>query len=388
MRINQRIILLIINLALSICTAQTTIAVLDFQANGISKSEATLLTDRFRVELVSTWQYTVIERGQMEEILKEQGFQQSGCTTTECAVEVGNLLGAEQIIGGTIGKIGNVLTVSVRMIDVASGEIIIIAAYDHFGEIGELLTEGMKVTVTRLVDSKNTPTSSIYKQFVQTKSNTVFNDDGKTGTVTDIDGNVYKIVNISGQYWMAENLKVTRFRNGELIDNITSSDVWKNLTTSAYCNYRNKIDYAIEYGRLYNWYAVNDSRNIAPEGWHVPSDRMWKELEMSLGMLIPEVNDEGFRGRNVGNRLKDSTSVYWCGPNYKAINKSGFTAIPVGVRFGNGTFALDGSCTKFWSSTAYNDYFAWSRGLYSDSSKVCRVFFNKEDGFSVRCVKD
>ena len=84
-------------------SAQTTIAVLDFQANGITESEATLLTDRFRVELVSTWQYTVIERGQMEEVLKEQGLQQSGCTTTECAVEVGNFLGAEQIIGGTIG---------------------------------------------------------------------------------------------------------------------------------------------------------------------------------------------------------------------------------------------------------------------------------------------
>lgn len=300
------------------------------------------------------------------------------------------MLGAEQIIGGTIGKIGNVFTVSVRMIDVATGEILIVTAYDHIGEIGGLLTKGMKATVTRLMDSINKPTPLEDKQLVKNKSNTMFNDAGKTGTVTDIDGNVYKTVNISGQYWMAENLKVTRFRNGELIDNITSSDVWENLTTSAYCNYLNRIENAIEYGSLYNWYAVNDSRNIAPNGWHVPSDRMWKQLEMFLGMTLSEVNDVGFRGRYVGNRLKDSTSVYWSGSDSYAINRSGFSAIPAGFRWSNGTFFSPVSFnTYFWSSTVHSDYdYAWIRALFSDSSKVYRGIDHKSSGFSVRCVKD
>ena len=129
----------------------TTIAVLEFEGKGVSQSEASILTDRFRDELFNTGIYIVLERGKMDEVLKEQGFQQTGCVTSECAVEVGNMLGVQQMIGGSIGKVGNIYTVSARVIDVQTGEVLKSANYDHIGDIGHLLIKGMKVVANQLV---------------------------------------------------------------------------------------------------------------------------------------------------------------------------------------------------------------------------------------------
>ncbi|MBT5269507.1 MAG: hypothetical protein HOL70_08685, partial [Candidatus Marinimicrobia bacterium] len=111
-------------------------------------------------------------------------------------------------------------------------------------------------------------------------------------TVTDIDGNVYETVKIGDQIWMAENLKVTHYRDGSAITQVTDNTAWSNLSTEAYCIYDNNASNEVDtYGALYNWYAVSDGRNIAPEGWHVPTDAEWKELEMYLGMSQPDVDD-------------------------------------------------------------------------------------------------
>jgi len=139
-----RRLLLVIIIAMSLCIAQTTISVLDFQANGISPTEASILTDRFRAELIQLKEYSVIERAAVEEILLEQGFQQSGCVTDECVVEVGQLLGAQQMVGGSIGRLGNVFSITARVIDVQSGEILNVTTYDHEGDIGSLLKTGMR----------------------------------------------------------------------------------------------------------------------------------------------------------------------------------------------------------------------------------------------------
>jgi len=127
-----------------------TIAVLEFEGKGVSQSETSTLTDRLRDEILKKGVYNVLERGLMDDVLKEQGFQQSGCVTSECAVEVGNMLGVQQMIGGSIGKVGNMYTVSARIIDVGTGEVLKSANYDLIGGIEELLMNGMNQVASEL----------------------------------------------------------------------------------------------------------------------------------------------------------------------------------------------------------------------------------------------
>jgi TolB-like protein len=125
-------------------------AVLEFEGNNIASGEVRALTNRLRSELVGKGQLTIIERGKMEEILKEQAFQQTGCVSSECAVEVGKLLGVQNIITGSISKVGNIYSVEARAVSVESGEIIKTAVYDHSGDIGGLLTQGMRKVAEEL----------------------------------------------------------------------------------------------------------------------------------------------------------------------------------------------------------------------------------------------
>jgi len=194
----------------------------------------------------------------------------------------------------------------------------------------------------------------------------------------DIDSNIYPTVKIGDQWWMAENLKVTRYRNGDDIPIVTDDTEWKNLTTGAYCNYNNNSDNADIYGRLYNWYAVNDSRNIAPLGWHVPSDEEWQTLIDYLG------------GESVaGGKLKETGTTHWNSPNEGATNESGFAALPGGDRYYYGAFNSLGTLAYFWSSTEYNlSSHAWYRLLGYYSADVTRTSNRKRDGFSVRLVRD
>ncbi len=208
------------------------------------------------------------------------------------------------------------------------------------------------------------------------------------GGVKDLDGNTYKTVKIGNQEWMAENLKVTYYRNGDAIPNVTDAKEWSNLTTGACCNYDNDANNLTTYGRLYNWYAVNDSRNIAPEGWHVPSDAEWKTLEMHLGMSKSEADDEGWRGTDVGYKLKESGTTHWSSPNTDATNESGFSALPGGYRYHEGPYDRMGLYTHFWSSTESSSSRAWSRSLGYIMTAVPRGNYSKQDGFSVRCVRD
>ncbi len=129
----------------------TNIAVVNFKGNNISDGEVNALTDRLRVELFKTKYFKVIEREMMEEVLKEQGFQQSGCTTDECMVQIGRLIGVQKIIGGSISKVGNIYSVSSRIVNVETGEIEKTEVYDHTGNIGQLLTEGMRIIAIGLV---------------------------------------------------------------------------------------------------------------------------------------------------------------------------------------------------------------------------------------------
>jgi uncharacterized protein (TIGR02145 family) len=210
-----------------------------------------------------------------------------------------------------------------------------------------------------------------------------------SGTVTDIDGNVYRTVTIGAQVWMAENLKAIHYRNGDDIPNVTNGTTWSGLSTGAYCEYNNDVNNVAVYGRLYNWYAVSDSRDIAPTGWHVPSDAEWKQLEMYLGMSQAQADSSGSRGTTEGGQMKEVGITHWLGPNTGATNESGLSALPSGYRYSNGTCGGLGSYAVFWSTTEYLTICAWVRDLIYDDSVVHRDIFDlKQSGFSVRCVKN
>ena len=194
-------------------------------------------------------------------------------------------------------------------------------------------------------------------------------------TVTDIDGNVYNIVTIGTQTWMVENLKTTKYRNSEAIPNVTDGATWGTLTTGAYCWYNNDAANKSTYGGLYNWYAVADSRNIAPVGWHVPTDSEWTTLTTYLGGVTV-----------AGGKLKEPGTTHWYSPNADATNSSGFTALPGGCRspgFGD----IGGYC-YWWSSTEYSATHAWRWGVYYSYGEVSRSSYSKYYGYSVRCLRD
>ena len=204
----------------------------------------------------------------------------------------------------------------------------------------------------------------------------------RAGTVTDIDGNIYRTVKIGHQWWMAENLKVTHYRNGDEILNVTDGTEWDNQTKGAYCAYDNDENQADISGYLYNGYAVGDSRKIAPAGWHVPTDEEWKVLEMYLGMSQFEADQWGTRGTDEGDKLKEAGPSHW-GQRSGGTNESGFSALPGGMMgVSNGPFGLLGYMAFFWSTNGICRVLEdWVPGI--DRSGYIQRF-----GFSVRLVRD
>jgi len=196
-------------------------------------------------------------------------------------------------------------------------------------------------------------------------------------TVIDVDGNIYHTVKIGKQTWLVENLKVSRYRNGDSIPNVKDSKSWNYSTTGAYCNYKNDIKEAKIYGKLYNWHAVNDKRGVAPKGWHVATYDEWGKL----------INSSGGE-RKAGCKLKETTSLHWVSPNKGATNSSEFLALPGGYRYYNGVFGFIGESGAWWTATEYNTTEAWSIGIRSINCEVNALSGVKADGFSVRCVKD
>jgi uncharacterized protein (TIGR02145 family) len=195
-------------------------------------------------------------------------------------------------------------------------------------------------------------------------------------TVTDYDDNVYGTVTIGTQVWMLANLKVTHYRNGNPIPNVTDYTTWSNLTTGACCDYDNTSSNSTKYGKLYNWYAVNDSRQIAPTGWHVATDAEWTTLTNYLG------------GENVvGAKLKEADTPHWINPN-SGINESGFTSLPGGYCNEAGVFFLIGTSGRWWTTAQSSSSNAWYRYVTNIWNNLLRYDISKKPGFSVRFIKD
>ena len=207
---------------------------------------------------------------------------------------------------------------------------------------------------------------------------------------------MYNTVKIGNQVWMVENLKTTKYNDGVEIMNVTSDTLWVDLTTGAYCNYENLESNAEIYGRLYNWYAVNTGK-LAPAGWHVPTDEDWVVLE---NYLI--ANSYSYDGEKDGNKIAQSlcAKTNWelsseagtPGAALVSNNSSGFTALPGGYRIGYlGWFYNIGKYGFWWSSTEdaeYGEYYAYGRGLSCGIKVLWRGRCSKDEGYSVRLVKD
>lgn len=203
-------------------------------------------------------------------------------------------------------------------------------------------------------------------------------DSGKSSR----DGKIDKTVTIGDQTWMAENLNVEKFRNGDLIPEAKTNSEWKAASrngTPAWCYYDYNPTYEEGYGKLYNWYAVNDPRGLAPEGWHVPSENDWKQLVQFLGHNYNSRVDFS----EVGPKLKAGRD--W--KKGKTNNSSGFSALP-GGRNWNGRFNYMKSAGHWWSSTEANPTGAIAFKLSAFSSGFEMGADYKMNGKSVRCVKD
>lgn len=210
----------------------------------------------------------------------------------------------------------------------------------------------------------------------------VFNPNVTYGTMTDQQGNTYKTITIGTQVWMAENLKTAIYRNGDPVLVVTDDNQWVLKTSGAMCDYDNESDYVPVYGRLYNWYAVNDSRNLAPAGWHVATDNDWTLLTTFLG------------GESVAAKeLKETGVQHWqsYSMTHNATNSCGFTALPGGFRYEfymNRTFWYINSYGRWWTATENDESTAWSREMCTGEDAVNRFESVKLYGYSVRCVKD
>ena len=191
----------------------------------------------------------------------------------------------------------------------------------------------------------------------------------------------YPVVWICCNPWMTKNLDVSTYRNGDSIPKVTDNQQWFELTTGAYCYYNNdSATYASIYGKLYNWYAVNDPRGLAPEGWHIATDFVWSTVTNCLG-----------NASNAGGPLKEIGTALWNSPNVGATNFTGFNGRPGGFRHGDGTFIGTYLYGYFWSATEqYTNptSYAWFRALLFYAEELGRDGLHKRTGCSVRCVKD
>ena len=185
------------------------------------------------------------------------------------------------------------------------------------------------------------------------------------------------IIVIGTQTWTAKNLDVATFRNGDVIPEAKTNEEWKAAgknKQAAWCYYENNPENGTKYGKLYNWYAVKDTRGLAPAGWHVPTDQEWT-------VLYPYLGGEGV----VGKKMKSRSG--WL-ENGNGTNSTGFAGLPGGCRVNNGDFGSIGYVGCWWSTLESGVSLAWGRKLYSYYSDLYSFSSYSTNGFSVRCVKD
>lgn len=213
-------------------------------------------------------------------------------------------------------------------------------------------------------------------------------------SITDIDGNKYHTIKVGTQTWMAENLIVTKYRNGDIIPNETSNSNWKALTTGAQCTYNNNVEWnsIAKFGRLYNFYAVSDAREIAPTGWHIATDDEWSTLNdyLANNLGISTSIAQAMAAKTDWTESSIPGTIGCIDFNiYESVNNSsGLCALPAGIRGDYGEFNYVANYGGWWTSNQSDNENGWFRSLSYYGKNVGRNTYNKYYGLSVRCIKD
>jgi len=209
-----------------------------------------------------------------------------------------------------------------------------------------------------------------------------------SSVVTDVDGNTYQTVTIGSQVWMKENLKVSKYRNGNAIPTGLTDAAWSATTSGAFAIYDNLAANNTTYGKLYNWYAVADPRGLCPAGWHVPTEHDWQLLTKFLDLSADTTIVNGASSFSAGGIIKAISSL-WTSPNIGSTNSSGFSAMPGGFyEYFGFSFNDIGIGAYFWTSTGISTTVATSRVLNYSTASLFQNQPDKNHGYSVRCLKD
>ena len=253
---------------------------------------------------------------------------------------------------------------------------------DNF-RVASQIQGDFQVTVSGLLPGKKyysrafakTSVGISYGNTIQFETDTIVPDLSCPPTVSDIDGNVYHTVKIGAQCWFKENLRTSKYRNGDGIKFGFDNAAWAATSIGSVTSYNEDSSQDSTYGKLYNLYAVVDSRKLCPAGWHVPNDAEWTVLVNYLG-----------GGDFAGGKMKTTGTSLWASPNAGASNTSGFSAVPTGIKNSSGIFELKGSSAFFWANRVGNN--VHSRALSSSDGKAPAFVKDAHFGFSVRCIAD
>ncbi|MDC0600499.1 fibrobacter succinogenes major paralogous domain-containing protein [Flavobacteriales bacterium] len=323
--------------------------------------DAQAVAEYAEVRLLS--QYEILERKHLEMILKEQSLGMSGLVFEDQAVEAGCLQGSEGVVFCEVGCLAGQSMIKLKLVDCKES-------------VQQWSAVGIDATIKSIFDrieGKRALNQSPSESRAITKSPT-FN----CGQDWTFDNYRYATVQIGDQCWFAENLRSTRYADGTTIPDVPDDGRWSVLETGASCDYQNKAANVTKYGRLYNWYAVDDARGLCPSGWHVPTDGDWTDLENYI-------TSQGIYGTE-GTALK-SASGWSSGGN--GTDDFGFSALSGGIRSkSSGSFMNAGKQAYSWSSSSYRDGTAWYRALTFWGPDVHRSVFNPRYGLSVRCLRD